>query len=183
METKRRPVDIRQLKAEGDSEGIFEGLTAKFGVVDRDNDRIARGAFQRTLRENGHVRPLQVSHDPTLTANAGVAELSTSTKGLRVRGRVNLDTQLGRETWSQIQHGKKHGLDVGLSIGFEAVEKRWEGDVRVLEDIEVFEDSITLFPAQPTGVEEIVGTKSLTPSERKIYTRIAKELTRQLRHH
>lgn len=177
------PFEIKSTKQDGNL-FVFDGHASIFGSEDEGGDVVEPGAFEETIREKGGVVPLQSDHDPTLAkGNIGVAFVEEDRRGLKTRGEINTDTTTGADVASKIAFAQEAGLPVGMSFGFDVTEKRFRGDTRHIQSVDLFEVSTTLFPMhQDAGVEEIL-QKDLTPSERKIYTRIAKELTRQLRHH
>ena len=56
---------------------------------------------------------------------------------------LNQDTQRGREAYALLRQG---ALD-GLSIGFSTVKDSWDGDVRNIQEVRLWEGSLVTFPA------------------------------------
>lgn len=177
------PFEIKSTKQEGDL-FVFDGYASVFGTEDEGGDVVERGAFEETIRQNNGVVPLQSDHDPTLAkGNIGVAYVEEDRRGLKTRGEINTATTTGSDVASKIEFAQSSGLPVGMSFGFEVTEKTFRGDTRHIRSAQLYEISTTLFPMhQDAGVEEIL-QKDLTPSEERIFTTLAKELTRQLRYH
>lgn len=136
-----------QLKAV-DGDGAFEGYASVFDLIDDGHDRVARGAFARSLAEKGaKAVKLLWQHDPA--EPIGVVEaLAEDARGLFVKGRLLLDVQRAREALALMRCG---ALD-GLSIGYRAVKAAsGEGGTRVLEEVDLWEISLVTFPMQPAA--------------------------------
>lgn len=128
--------------------GRFDGYAAVFDAVDGGGDAVARGAFAATLARRGATGvKLLWQHDPTQPI--GVWErIREDDHGLRVSGRLLLETQAGREAAALLAAG---ALD-GLSIGFQTVaaenrnlrEQRKRG--RRLLEVDLWEISLVTFP-------------------------------------
>jgi HK97 family phage prohead protease len=112
-------------------------------------EKIAPGAFARTLAEKADVRAL-VDHDPSKIlgrTKAGTLKLLQNSKGLRVEIKPG-DTQAGRDILESIDRG-----DVDqMSFGFRMVKESWEDHqdgttTRTLEDVDLFDVSAVTFPA------------------------------------
>jgi len=120
---------------------LFPGLT----------ERVAPGAFTRTLEEGADVRAL-VDHDPSKIigrTKSGTLALQENRKGLKVAIDA-ADTQAGRDILESVARG-----DVDqMSFGFRVVKESWEdlkdgSSVRTLEDVDLFDVSAVTFPAYP----------------------------------
>lgn len=126
---------------------VVEGYASLFGRVDLGRDRVAPGAFRRSLarRGAGGVKLLW-QHDPGRPIGRWT-EISEDGVGLRVRGRLLPEVAQGREALALIRAG---ALD-GLSIGFRTVRARREPTtgVRELVEIDLWEISLVTFPQMP----------------------------------
>ncbi|WP_062208177.1 HK97 family phage prohead protease [Aureimonas sp. AU12] len=130
-----------------DPPGTVRGYASLFGRTDLSGDRIAPGAFARTLAERGAagVRMLW-QHDPgqPIGVWTGIAE---DRHGLYAEGRIALDSAGGRNAFALLT---AKAID-GLSIGFrtrrsQAIRER--GARRLLLDIDLWEISVVTFPMQ-----------------------------------
>ncbi len=110
-------------------------------------ERIAKGAFTRTLRDNRDILAF-ADHDPAKVlgrTKSGTLELSETGNGLQFRLQLP-DTSIGRDLQTLAQRGDLGGV----SFGFRAVRDSWEGDLRTLHEIELHEISIVQsWPAYP----------------------------------
>jgi len=154
-ERKSYKLEIKEVTDEGE----FVGYASVFGIVDLQGDVVDKGAFAQTLRhKNGRV-PLLADHDPR--ARVGVAYLEEDNKGLLARGVLNLEKQSARELLADIRHSLKHGVPLGLSIGFDTIKEQWVGGVRHLKEIRLWEVSVVTFPANEEA--RIVESKAVVP--------------------
>jgi HK97 family phage prohead protease len=147
-----------EVRAVGDT-GEIEGYGSVFGVRDSYDDVILPGAFKASLDEHaaaGTMPALLWQHRADEPIGIWTA-MSEDARGLKVSGRLALDTERGREAHSLLKMGALNGL----SIGFFA--RQWEhdrgADVRTLTDIELWEVSLVTFPAN--GKARVTGVKSV----------------------
>lgn len=140
-----------RLKSEGEDPGQFTGYASVYDNTDLDNEIIAKGAFSKTLAENGNQYKLLDSHNPTRPI--GFVRVSEDNKGLHVdEGRINLESTTGQDIYSMLQFGKSHGAKIydGMSVGFsappEGVEINKDGQT-VFKSVNLREVSIVAFPA------------------------------------
>jgi HK97 family phage prohead protease len=132
---------------DADTCGVFEGYASLFDREDLARDVIAAGAFRQSLSERGAggVRMLY-QHDPAHPI--GVWErIEEDALGLKVRGRLTLETEKARDVLCLMRAG---AID-GLSIGFKAKRTRREqrSGIRRILELELWEISIVTFPMMP----------------------------------
>mgnify|MGYP003151389981 FL=1 len=144
-------------------EGKFDGYASTFGNIDLGNDIVTRGAFAKTISTNNGVVPILDSHDPTnqLGWNESAEEDS---RGLKVRGSLDLNIQKAKERHSLMRSAKALGAKMGLSIGYQTIKAEPHNikpDVRVLKEVHLMEYSVVTFPMNPkasvTRVKQIDG--------------------------
>jgi hypothetical protein len=140
VDTKNLPLELKELS----DDGTFEGLLSVYDVVDGGNDVVERGAFARTLTSSGGKVVLCWQHD--LKQPIGVLDLKDGEEALEVKGTLNLDLSQAREAHSMMRFLMKHGLKMGLSIGFQAVKDSVEKGIRRLKEIKLFEGSLVTIP-------------------------------------
>ena len=134
--------------------GKFDGYSAIFNKLDFNGDIILPGSFKRSLDLQGTKRPLYFEHVPHNLLGAGY--VTEDEKGLKIAGEINLDTQIGKEQFSNMQKGY---LDT-MSIGYKTVQGDYIGSVRYLKEIALYELTLTTLPAMPDARVE---TKSVVP--------------------
>ncbi len=129
------------------AEGAFEGYASLFGVVDLGRDLVAPGAFRETLAaKSPRAVKLLWQHDPSHPLGVWTA-IAEDSKGLRVRGQLDLSVAKSREVHALMRSG---AVD-GLSIGFRTEKSRKDPStgVRRLEKLDLWEISIVTFPMLP----------------------------------
>ena len=132
---------FRLKRSQVHEDGTFEGYLSTFNNIDSYGDVIRQGAFKKTLSERESF-PLLWQHD-TCEPIGVFDELREDDYGLFVHGVLNQDTQRGREAYALLRQG---ALD-GLSIGFSTVKDSWDGDVRNIQEVRLWEGSLVTFPA------------------------------------
>lgn len=145
--------EVRVAKAEGEPAKIT-GHAAVFNkVIDLGyglREQVAPGAFKSAIEENHDVRAL-VDHDPSKILGrtaAGTLTLSEDETGLYVEI-VPPDTQLARDLQVSLGRGDITGMSFGFIVTKESWEHDNEGDLRTIEDVELFDVSVVTYPAYP----------------------------------
>lgn len=161
--------------AEVSEEGEFEGYAAVFNNVDRAYDRLVKGAFDETLKEK---KPNQIKmlYQHNHTKPIGVfTEFKVDSKGLKVKGRINVNTPLGQEVHSNM----KEGVLDSMSIGYRAQDfeyKEYKGAlIRELKKVDLWEVSVVTFPANPkAGIRSVKRNSGPSvPLELRVLERMA----------
>ncbi len=168
IETKDSPRRF-EFKAD-DEKGEVSGFLSTFGNIDLIDDIVEAGAFKRTLnsmKKAGRGLKMLVLHSTHERAGlfpvGGKEGLKETDEGLFSPGApLNLETQTGREAFSDA----KFGLLDSFSIGFipervEFVSKSVGGEKRMIRRIleaRLMETSLVVFPANPKAA--VTGTKS-----------------------
>lgn len=144
-EMKRVPADMGSVRLDG----TFEGYASIFNEVDLGNDVVAPGAFTASLAQRGPsgIRML-FQHDAAEPIGTW-EKVEETPQGLKVRGRLALATQKGREVHELM---RASAID-GLSIGFRTIRARQDrttGARRILE-ADLWEISVVTFPMQESA--------------------------------
>jgi HK97 family phage prohead protease len=139
-------------KTAGDSSGELEGYVSVFNNVDLGNDVVLPGAFKKTLGDWARARqPLPLIADHNLTTDGvigSVADAKEDGHGLWVRARFSSDQRAQSVRTKMIE-----GHVRGMSFTYEAI-KHYMGSlagksVRFLQEIKLFEATITPVPDEP----------------------------------
>ncbi len=161
-----------EYKVLDEDKGIVEGFVSVYGVKDSMDEIVDYGAFAKSLSRK--MPRVAWSHDwQTVVGKTidGTVEVAAGTKGLpesisRFGGlkcvmQFNLDTQAGRETFSNI----KGGYVDEFSIGYEEVRvieaKDSKDGVRHLVELNLYEVSPVLAGANPATI--VTGVKGRKP--------------------
>ena len=144
-------------------EGIFSGYASVFDMRDYYDDVILRGAFSKSISEKMPVMLWQ--HDSA--EPIGVYEsISEDEIGLKIRGRLLLDLEKGKEAYILL----KNQAIRGLSIGYVPLSWEWQNRdnnrIRVLKEIDLWEVSLVTFPANPKAlIDDVKSIKTIRDVE------------------
>lgn len=153
------PAALLELKFADHEAGTVHGFASVFNTApDAFGDTVAPGAFAASLKahEAAGTRPAFLwQHDPA--EPIGVWErVAETASALEVVGKLNLDTQRGREAASLLRQGALRGL----SIGYRATKsERTQNGGRRLTQVNLFEVSLVTFAAQPAA--RVIEAKSI----------------------
>ena len=150
-------IEIREAPKGSGSIGVLVGHAAVFNSPSLPFDgagkpwveKIAPGAFTRSLRENPDVLALW-SHDMSvpIARTPNTLKLREDERGLHAEVQL-IDTTACRDALASV----RAGIVRAWSFGFAAKKARWikgeTQDVRVLEDVDLFEVSPVASPAYP----------------------------------
>jgi len=140
-------------------QGTFEGYASIYNTVDLVGDVIVPGAFDRTLNHKKGRVPFLLDHDST--KRAGAVFLSSDSKGLLVRGILNLNNIYGQMALADMKFYKEQEVPTGFSIGYDTVKEDWRDGVRYLKELRLWEVSYVTFPAHPDA--QIIDVKTVVP--------------------
>lgn len=151
--------------------GTFEGYASVFHVTDSANDRVAPGAFKKSIagaQAENRLPPLLWQHDAQKPIGIW-HDMFEDSHGLFVRGALFVDDiAQAREAYKLM----KEGVVTGLSIGYRTVqsERDAKSGARILTEVELLEVSMVTFPANAQA--RVRHVKSMladgqTPSERE----------------
>jgi HK97 family phage prohead protease len=162
------PIEVKRVVGAGE----VDGYASTFGNVDLAGDIVAPGAFAKTLAEHKAANTMPAllwSHD--MSAPCGTwTDAKEDRIGLRMKGRLTLDTVRGAEARALAIDGA-----LGLSIGFRTRDSGLEKGRRVLKDLQLFEVSLVAIPANPQA--KLISVKSAVESG-EITPRMIEQLLR-----
>jgi HK97 family phage prohead protease len=122
-------------------------------------ERIAPGAFKRSLQSRNEVKLLW-NHDagePLASVRGGTLRLTEDEIGLRVEATL-ANTTRGRDVAELI---RSKTID-SMSFGFSVIKDSWQGEVRTLEAVRLFETSVVSWPAY-TATSGTISVRSAAP--------------------
>ena len=150
-------LSIREAEKDSGYIGVLEGHAAVFNSDSLEFagygkpwvERIAPGAFKRTLAEQPDVKALWSHRADSILARApDTLKISEDATGLRVEICL-IDTQQNRDVLASV----RAKLVDSMSFGFSARSVKWEEgkerDIRTLLDVDLFEVSPVVWPAYP----------------------------------
>lgn len=144
-------ISIKLLESSDGDVGTIEGYAATFGgSPDRYGDIIDKEAFKKTLKNianNAGKIPMLLGHSRNDVLGSWY-EFKEDKHGLLVRGQINTETSIGKDTYSNIKNGHIRQLSIGYVLrDYEKIENDW-----ILKEIELLEVSIVSIPANELAV-------------------------------
>src|SRR5215831_576188 len=109
-----------QVKAVDDDKGIIQAYASKFGNEDEYKDIVVEGAYKRTLAfarkaSRPYLYTYLYQHEPAQIVG-GIKEAEEDRFGLLYQAQCNLETQLGRETYSNAKMGVLYQSSIGYDV-------------------------------------------------------------------
>lgn len=140
--------ELKTIRRDGLELGIIKGYASTFDNVDRGDDRVMKGAFDKTIidwQNKGRQIPMFFQHDYK-SVIGGFAIVRSDVKGLYCEGEINLGVEDGNDAYLLA----KQGVLLDFSIGYAARGYEWikenNKDIRNLTEVELFEISMVTNP-------------------------------------
>tara|TARA_R110002073_G_scaffold93778_5_gene218707 strand:- start:12380 stop:13069 length:690 start_codon:yes stop_codon:yes gene_type:complete len=132
--------------------GIIKGYGSYFGNKDSDNDVIAKGAYKKTIAENGDRVKYLYQHDMNQPIGK-MTELYEDDKGLVFVAEI-AKTQLGNDVVELM----KSGVITENSVGIMPIQKNNKGDYREITEVKLYEISaVTLAANDQAKILDVKG--------------------------
>jgi hypothetical protein len=153
IETRRLTVNDFEVRQGPAGDGMsFSGYAAVFNSDSEPLpfvERIAPGAFKRSLKSKNNIR-MYLNHDSSMllaTTRAKTLRLMEDDRGLKVEADLP-DTTVGRDLSTLIQRGDVDSMSFGFSVPPRGDSWSDDGMVRELKEVRLYEVSVvTGFPA------------------------------------
>ncbi|HSW65405.1 MAG TPA: HK97 family phage prohead protease [Dissulfurispiraceae bacterium] len=136
-----------RIESLADTAGTFEGYASVFDeLVPSYEEIVDRGAFKKTLKDNGGRVPIFYMHSPfELPSWLGMGtEASEDSHGLAVRGKLVIEeSETARTAWALMKLSQEVKRPAGLSIGFRTITEYMKDSLRHLKEVALAEYSLT----------------------------------------
>ncbi|OZC82921.1 hypothetical protein CH274_08065 [Rhodococcus sp. 06-418-5] len=168
MAMSHKGIDVGKVKA-GPADNLaqdeFIAYASVFGNVDSYGDVVQRGAFTKSIAKwsaSGNTVPILYGHDsknPHMNVG-GVVSMVEDERGLKVHGRLDLDTETGEQVYRLVK-GRRLSQ---LSFAYDEVRTRpVKGDPRLgsyksLDELHVHE--VSLVPVGANRETSVVAVKA-----------------------
>jgi HK97 family phage prohead protease len=169
-----------EYKAEDSEEeiGVFTGYGSIFGNKDLGNDVVVDGAFTKSIARKG-AKAVKLLYQHRPDEPIGVFdEIVEDRRGLKVKGRLAMGTQRGREVYELMKMGALDGLSIGYRVDPRDVEYDEKGKRRLLKSVDLMEISAVTFPMNPRARVQAVKGAERTVREWEELLRDAGSLSR-----
>lgn len=152
MEYRWFQTELRDVDSET---GEFQGVATAFNIlIPGYNEKMMPGSLDRTLKHNeGHVSIFK-NHDINRQIGFGIGATANQ-KTFDVTGKLEIEhNATAREQLALIKMAKDiPKAKMGISIGFRTIQESMEKvkgqSIRLIEEIDLMEYSLTPFPANP----------------------------------
>jgi len=168
METKHLDFGF-EVKTVG-ADGTIEGYGSVFGVKDSYADVIQKGAFDKSIKAHREAKSMPAllwQHDAAQPIGVWT-EMSEDSNGLKLKGKLAMDTVKGKEAHALLKMGALNGLSIGFMTKQAQYDEKTE--IRTLTEVEIWETSIVTFPANTkarvTHVKSADAMQTLKDAER-----------------
>tara|TARA_R100001460_G_scaffold8286_4_gene20620 strand:- start:384 stop:1061 length:678 start_codon:yes stop_codon:yes gene_type:complete len=144
---------LGELSDYDEKNSIVKGYGSYFDNKDADDDVIMRGAYQKTIKENGERVKYLYQHN-MMQPIGKMNELYEDEKGLVFVAEVP-KTQLGKDVIELM----KAGVITENSVGILPIQKEDKGDYRELKEVKLFEISaVTLAANDQAKIMDVKGS-------------------------
>ena len=148
---------LGELSDYDEKNSLVKGYGSYFGNKDADNDVIAKGAYQKTIKENGERVKYLYQHN-MMQPIGKMKELYEDDKGLVFVAEVPR-TSLGKDVIELM----KAGVITENSVGILPIQKEDKGDYRELKEVKLFEISaVTLAANDMAKIMDVKGTQMIS---------------------
>tara|TARA_R110002020_G_scaffold122026_1_gene277233 strand:- start:589 stop:1410 length:822 start_codon:yes stop_codon:yes gene_type:complete len=174
-------VKVENIKVD-ESEGIVEAFVNTMGRMDKDKDIIDSKAFNRSIEMNLPI-PVLAGHDQSVLVgkviSAAPIEIDEDTYKLRAQMQMNMNTQSGKEAFSNVAGNFIREWSVGFNVpnpdtDIEYMEKDGE-TIRKINQLDWVEVSTVIRGASPEtttiSAKQESETKAPVPGKDKFSTR------------
>ena len=158
---------------EQDDDGSFEGYSSVFNNKDLGNDVIRRGAFLDSISERS-PKGVKLLYQHKSDEPIGVIDsLEEDSKGLKIKGRLAMGTQKGKEVFELMKMGALDSMSIGYRLKpdgykYDPKEKR-----RIIKSVDLMEISLVTFPMNPKAKVTKVKLAQMNVREIEHYLRDA----------
>lgn len=141
--------DIKAMHDDEDEKGVFSGYGSIFGNKDLGNDIVVEGAFAKSIASKG-AKAVKMLYQHRPDEPIGVFdEIIEDRRGLKVKGRLAMGTQRGREVYELMKMGALDGLSIGYRVDPKGYDYDEKGKRRYLKSVDLMEISAVTFPMNP----------------------------------
>lgn len=172
MDKQTKTFPCASFKVLDGDQGVVEAVVSVFGVLDSYGDRVQPGAFKTSLAAKlpkvcwAHQWDSPVGKtlaaEEWMPGDPRLPEAIRPHGGLWVKGQFNLETQRGREAFSDLKFGSVDEFSFGY---FTVEEQRAKDGANELIALDIFEWSPVLIGANPATLPLSVKEPAVAPAD------------------
>ena len=158
--------ELKAYHTDDDEEkGMFDGYGSVFNNKDLGNDVMLEGAFAKSLARKG-AKGVKLLYQHKADEPIGVfEEILEDQKGLKVKGRLAMGTQKGREVYELMKMGAIDGLSIGYRVMPKGAAYDKRRKRRMLKEVDLMEISAVTFPMNTRARVQAVKSEQRTIRE------------------
>ena len=161
--------EYKEIEAEED--GSFEGYASVFNNKDLGNDVIKQGAFAKSIYDK-KPRQIKLLYQHKTDEPIGVIDSLTEDKrGLKIKGRLAMGTQKGREVYELMKMGALDSMSIGYKLQPEDYKYSEKLKKRTITNLDLMEVSMVTFPMNPKAKVTKVKLANMNTRELEEYLR------------
>lgn len=132
-----------------DEDGSFEGYASVFNNKDLGNDVIKQGAFAKSIYEK-KPKQIKLLYQHKTDEPIGVIDaLEEDKRGLKIKGRLAMGTQKGKEVYELMKMGALDSMSIGYKLMPEDYKYSDKLKKRTITNLDLMEISMVTFPMNP----------------------------------
>ena len=140
-----KKLDIKSSIEDVDEKGIVKIRVSAFGNVDSYGDVMDKKAFNKTIADFKSSGKTRIKHLKNHSWNQAIGvplEMVASEKGLDIVSKINIDKQIGAETFSDYKFYAENGQTLEHSVGYTVVKSEpIEDGITSLKEVNLLEYS------------------------------------------
>lgn len=163
------PCEFKEI--DQDDDGSFEGYASVFNNKDLGNDVIRRGAFLESIAERS-PKGVKLLYQHKSDEPIGVIDsLEEDSKGLKIKGRLAMGTQKGKEVFELMKMGALDSMSIGYRLKPDGYKYDPKDKRRIIKSVDLMEISLVTFPMNPKAKVTKVKLAEMNPTEIEKYLR------------
>ena len=132
-----------------DDDGSFEGYASVFNNKDLWNDVIKQGAFAKSIYDK-KPKQIKLLYQHKTDEPIGVIDsLEEDKRGLKIKGRLAMGTQKGKEVFELMKMGALDSMSIGYRLAPEDYKYSDKLKKRTITNLDLMEVSMVTFPMNP----------------------------------
>ena len=161
-----------RINRESDDSPVIEGYAAVFNewtsIGGFFDERIARGAFKKTINESD-IRAL-MNHDPNYILGRNKADPSTLALKEDRKGLFTVINPPGTQWANDLLVSMDRGDINQMSFAFDVIKESWDNEEnkRTIQEVKLYDVSVVTYPAYPTTSAYLRSMLFIPESETKI---------------
>jgi len=154
-----------------DEDGSFEGYASVFGNKDLGNDVIKQGAFAKSIYDK-KPKQIKLLYQHKTDEPIGVIDsLEEDTRGLKIKGRLAMGTQKGKEVYELMKMGALDSMSIGYRLAPDDYKYSDKLKKRTITNLDLMEISMVTFPMNPKAKITKVKLANMDTRELEEYLR------------